>query len=117
VVKEELGNNVHHVVECWHRVNPFGEIVNSHNDILVTIVGWGISCHKVDAPFSKGIDGNDRVQKSLWSSSLVSEHQTLCTLFDYLNTIMEEGRTKITNMDHLLGSRYSRKFFSISVAM
>jgi hypothetical protein len=63
VVKEETCCSVSGVVESGHSFGPFGEVINDENDVFVTIVGWGITSHEVDAPFTKRVGGNDRVEK------------------------------------------------------
>jgi hypothetical protein len=64
VVKEEMGRSVHRVIECWHGFSPLCKIVNYHNDLLVGIFRWEITCHKVNSPLAKGIGSDDSVKRS-----------------------------------------------------
>jgi hypothetical protein len=75
----------------------------------VTIVGGGITSHKVDAPFTKRASSNDRVKKSGGSSGFVGIELTLLTSFHGMNAIMKQGRPKVTGSDNLLSSGYTRK--------
>jgi len=43
MIEEWVDVNVHYVVSCWHGLNPFGEVIDGHIDVLVTIFGWGIA--------------------------------------------------------------------------
>jgi len=61
MVEKEASYGVCHVVEHRHGFDPFGELVNDHNDILVVITRWRVACHKVHAPFAKGTDSDDRM--------------------------------------------------------
>ena len=54
MVKEKEGHGSCRVVECWHGLGPFGEIVNRHDDILMVTSGWWATLHKVDGPFTEG---------------------------------------------------------------
>jgi hypothetical protein len=64
VVKEKMHCSVSGVVESGHSFGPFGEVINGDNNVFVTIVGGGITSHKVNAPFTKGACSNDKVKKS-----------------------------------------------------
>jgi hypothetical protein len=61
MVKEEMSNNVHHVVEGGHGFNPLSEIMDRHNDALVAPTIWGIASHGVNAPLVEGIGNDDWV--------------------------------------------------------
>ena len=54
MVKEKEGCGSCRVVERWHGLNPFGEIVDRHDDILMVTSGWWATLHKVDGPFIEG---------------------------------------------------------------
>ena len=54
MVKEKEGRGSCHVVESWHGLGPFGEIVDRHDDILMVTSGWRATLHKVDGPFTEG---------------------------------------------------------------
>jgi len=64
MIVEELGDIVYHVVEHWHDLDPFGEVINDHDYVLVAFIEWGIVHNKVDAPLAKETDSNDKVQRS-----------------------------------------------------
>jgi hypothetical protein len=89
VVKEKMRCSVSGVVESGHSFSPFGEVINGDNNVLVTIVGGGITSHKVDAPFTKRAHSNDRVKKSGGSSGFVGIELTLLTSFHGMNAIMK----------------------------
>jgi hypothetical protein len=42
------------IVECGHCFSPFGEVVNDDYNVLVSIVGWRVACHEINAPFTEG---------------------------------------------------------------
>jgi hypothetical protein len=102
VIKEKMRCSVSCVVEGGHSFIPFGEVIDSDNNVFVTIVGGGITSHKVDAPFTKGAYSNDWVEKSGGSGGFVGIELTLLTSFHGMNAIMKQGRPKITGPDNLL---------------
>jgi hypothetical protein len=59
VIKEKMRYNVSGVVEGGHGFSPFCEVINCDNNVFVSIAGWGITSHEVDAPFTKGACSND----------------------------------------------------------
>jgi hypothetical protein len=107
VVKEKLRCSVSGVVEGGHGFFPFGEVINDDNDVFVAIAGGGITSHEVDASFTKGADGNDRVKKSGGSSGFVGIELTLRTSFHGMNTIMKQGGPKVTDSDNILSTGYA----------
>jgi hypothetical protein len=58
-IEKEAGGCIYCIVESRNGFIPFGEIINSHNNVLVTITLWGVACHKFHAPFVEWIDCND----------------------------------------------------------
>jgi hypothetical protein len=83
----------------------------------VTIVGEGITSHKVDAPFTKRADSNERVKKSRGISGFVGTELTLLTSFHGMNAIMKQGRPKVTGVDNILSSGYTRNMAPTGAAM
>jgi len=69
-VKEKEGYMSHGVIEHWHAFNPFGKIVNDHDNMIMVISRWGSTLHKFNSPFTKRIDCDDRMEGSGWSSFL-----------------------------------------------
>jgi hypothetical protein len=109
VIKEKVRCSVSGIVESGHSFGPFGEVINSDNNVFVTIVGGGITSHEVDAPFTKGVGRNDRVKKSGGCPGFIGVELTLLTSFHGMNAIMKQGRPKVTSTDNLLSSGYTRK--------
>jgi hypothetical protein len=109
VVEEKMRCGVSGVVEGGHSFSPFGEVIDSHNNVFVTIAGGGITSHKVNAPFTKGACGNDRVKKSGGSAGFVGIELTLLTSFHGMNAIMKQGRPKATNPDNILSHGDAQK--------
>jgi hypothetical protein len=54
-----LENNLDH----RHGFIPLGEVIDCNDDVFVFIVGWRVASHEVYAPFSKGVDSNEWVEK------------------------------------------------------
>jgi hypothetical protein len=102
VVKEKTRCSVSGVVEGGHSFSPFGEVIDSDNNVFVTIAGGGITSHKVNAPFTKGACSDDWVKKSGGSPGFVGIELTLLTSFHGMNAIMKQGRPKVTGPDNLL---------------
>jgi hypothetical protein len=102
VVKEKTRCSVSGVVEGGHSFGPFGEVINSDNNVFVTIAGGGITSHKVNAPLTKGAGGDDWMKKSGGSAGFVGIELTLLTSFHGMNAIMKQGRPKVTGPDNLL---------------
>jgi hypothetical protein len=117
VVKEKTRYSVSSVVESGHSFGPFGEVINDDNNVFVTIVGGGITSHKVDAPFTKGARSNDRVKKSGGSTDFVGIEMTLLTAFHGMNAIVKQGRPKVTGPDNLLSGGYTEKMAPTCAAM
>ena len=108
VVKEKTRCSVSGVVEGGYSFSPFGEVIDSDNNVFVTIAGGGITGHKVNAPFAKGASCNDRVKKSRGSTGFVGVELTLLTTSHGMNAVMKQGRPKVTSSDNLLSSGYTR---------
>jgi hypothetical protein len=75
----------------------------------VTIDEGGIISHEGDAPFTKGVNSNDRVKKSRGSMGFVGVEMTLLTSFHVMNAIMKQGRPKVIGSDNILSSGYARQ--------
>jgi hypothetical protein len=61
VIKEKMCCCVNDVVEGEHGFNPLGEVIDCHNNVFVSIVGWRVISHEVNAPFAKGADSDNWV--------------------------------------------------------
>ena len=109
VVKEKTRCSVSGVVEGGHSFGPFGEVIDSDNNVFATIAGGGITGHKVDAPFAKRASCNDRVAKGGGGSGFVGIELTLLTSFHGMNAIMKQVRPKVTSSDNILSSGYTRQ--------
>ena len=59
MIKEKVCRSVSGVVEGRHGFSPFCEVINCDNDVFVSIAGWRITSHEVDAPFTKGAYSSD----------------------------------------------------------
>ena len=117
MMKEKLCCHVNDVVEGGHGFSPFCEVINCDNNVFVSIVGWGITSHEVDAPFTKGACSNDRVDKSRWCSCFVGIKMTFIASLHGMNAIVKQCRPKVTFSDDLLSNRNSRKMAPTCVAM
>jgi hypothetical protein len=117
VVEEKTRCGVSGVVESGHSFGPFGEVINGDHNVFVTIAGGGITSHKVDAPFTKGARGNDRVKKSGGSTGFVGVEMTLLTSFHGMNAIVKQGRPKVTGLDNLLSRGYTQKISPTSAVV
>ena len=102
MVEEKTRCSVSGVVESGHSFSPFGEVIDSDNNVFVTIAGGGITRHKVNAPFTKGACSDDWVKKSGGSTSFVGIELTFLTSFYGMNAIMKQGRPKVTGSDDIL---------------
>ena len=109
MVEEKTRCSVSGIVEGGHSFGPFGEVIDSDNNVFVTIAGGGITSHKVNAPFTKGACGNDRVKKSRGSAGFVGIELTLLTTFHGVNTIVKQSRPKVTSSDNILSRGNARK--------
>jgi hypothetical protein len=109
VVEEKTRCYVSSVVEGGHSFSPFGEVIDSDNNVFVTIARGGITSHKVIAPFKKGSYRNDRVKKSGGSLGFVGVELTLLTSFHGMNAIMKQGRPKVSDPDNLLSRGDAQK--------
>jgi hypothetical protein len=64
VAKEKKGHSVSGVVEGRHGFDPFGEVIDYHDDVLVPISRWRVASHEVYAPFAKGANNDDWVKQT-----------------------------------------------------
>jgi hypothetical protein len=117
MVKEKTRCCVSGVVESGHSFDPFGEVINDDNDVFVTIARGGITSHEVDAPFTKRVGSKDRVEKSGGSPGFVGVEMELLTSFHGMNAIMKQSRPKVTGLDNLLSSGYTRNMVPTCTAV
>jgi hypothetical protein len=116
MVEEKTCCSVSGVVEGGHSFSPFGEVIDSDNNVFVTISGGGITSHKVNAPFTKGACSNDKVKKS-GGVGFVGIELTLLTSFHGMNAIMKQGRPKVTGPDNILSDGDARKMAPTGTAV
>ena len=117
MVKEKEGYGRCCVVERWHGLSPFGEMVNHYDDILMVTSGWGLTLHKFDGPFIEGTNCDNGMEGSRRSSRLRGEMLEIGTVFDLFNTITEERRPKIPSTHDFLGGGEAREVATTSAAM
>jgi hypothetical protein len=117
VIKEKMCCSVSGVVEGGHGFSPFCEVIDCDDDVFVSIAGWGVTSHQVDAPFTKGANSNDWVEKSRWCSCFVSIKLTFIASLHGVNAIVRQCRPKVTCSDDFLSSGHSRKMAPARVAM
>ena len=117
VVEEKTRCSVSGIVESGHGFGPFCEVIDSDNNVFVTIAGGGITSHKVNAPFTKGVCSNDWVEKSEGSTGFVGIEMTLLTSFHGMNAIMKQGRPKVIGPDNLLSCGDARKMAPTGAAV
>jgi hypothetical protein len=117
MVEEKMRCGVSGIVEGGHSFGPFGEVIDSDNNVFVTIAGGGITSHKVNAPFTKGACSNDRVKKSGGSAGFVGVELALLTTSHGMNAVMKQGRPKITSPDDILSHGDAQKMAPTSAAV
>ena len=61
MVKKELFRSIILTVEHRHGLDPFGEIINDHNSVFMTVDGRRIIGHEVDLSFAKGTECDDKM--------------------------------------------------------
>ena len=59
MVEKEQCHSINLIVECRHGLNPFCEIINDHNDVVMVIDRGRIIGHEVNFPFVEGTDCDD----------------------------------------------------------
>jgi hypothetical protein len=59
VIKEKMCCGVSDVVEGRHGFSTLCEVIDYDNNVFVSIAGWRVAIHEVDAPFTKGACSND----------------------------------------------------------
>jgi hypothetical protein len=109
VIKEKTRCSFNGVVEGGHGFNPFCEVIDCDNDAFVSIAGWGVTSHEVDAPFTKGARSNDWVEKRRWCSCFVGVKLTFIASLHDMNAIVKQCRPKISCSDDFLSSGHPRK--------
>lgn len=53
MVKEDKGCGSCYGIERWHDLNPFGKVINCHDNIFMVINRWWLTLHKVNGLFTK----------------------------------------------------------------
>jgi hypothetical protein len=117
VIKEKTHCSVSGVVEGGHGFSPFCEVIDCDNNVFVSIAGWGVTIHEVDAPFTKGACSNDCVEKRRWCLCFVGIKMTFIALLYGMNAILKQCRPKVTCSDDFLSSGNSRKMASACTTM
>ena len=56
MVKEESCHCFTFAIKCGHGLNPLSEVINSHDDIFMTVGQGRVDCHEVNFPFVEGTD-------------------------------------------------------------
>ena len=102
MIKEKTCCSVSGVVKGRHGFNPLCEVIDCENNVFVSITGWGITSHEVDAPFTKGAYSNDWVEKSRWCSCFVGVKLTFLSSLQGMNAIVKQCRPKITGANDFL---------------
>lgn len=64
MVKTEQGFGSCRVIERWHGLNPFGKIIDHHDNLLMIINRWWSTLHKFDGPFTERNNSDDRMEGS-----------------------------------------------------
>ena len=96
-------------IECRHGINPFSEIINHRNDVLMTLDQGGITSHEVHRPLAQGNDCDHEMQRCERSPCFWGKSLTTATVFNCMDAIGKDGRPKITGMDNLLGNNQTRE--------
>jgi hypothetical protein len=53
MVEKEKGSRFTTIVQCRHRLGPFGKIVNCDYNIPMPPGRGGVTCHEINAPFGE----------------------------------------------------------------
>ena len=61
IEKEIMCHRVLFTIECRHGFDTFSEIIDGHDDVVMTIDQGRITCHEVSFPLTKGIDCDHRM--------------------------------------------------------
>lgn len=63
MVEEEKSYRLNLFVECRHSLD-IGEVINDDDNVIMVITRGRPTFHEIDPPFAKGIDCDDRVERS-----------------------------------------------------
>ena len=63
MVENEKCHCVNLTIECRHGLDPLGEIIDSHNDVVVATGRGSITCHEVNLPLTEGTNYDHRMQQ------------------------------------------------------
>ena len=61
MIEKEKGSCFTSVIQCRHRLGPFGKIVNSDYNIPMPPGRGGVTLHEIDAPLGEGPNNNYRL--------------------------------------------------------
>ena len=94
MIEQKLCSCLTAVRQCRHCFDPFHKIIDKNDDIPMPPSRARVTGHKINAPFSKRADGNDRMQKGRWRTHLPLVNLKRVTEVDSQNAIFEDGWPK-----------------------
>ena len=78
--------------------------------------GWP-RLHEVNASFELGSCCDEWMDRSQWGSSFGGVNLEICAMFDGVDVVVEECRTKVTGPNDFMGSIHSREMPTIRANM
>ena len=94
VIEYELSSCLTVDDKCRHCFGPFGEVVHGYDTISMPPSRVRVTRHKIDAPFHKGTDGNDKMKRNGWRMHLALINLEIMAFTNCDNTVFENGRPK-----------------------
>jgi hypothetical protein len=107
VVEEKMRFCVSGVVKCGHGFNPFGKVINCHNNLLVSITGWRMEIHEVYAPFIEGANCDRWMEKRWWRSFFVFIKLVLVASLKSVDATMKQSGLEVPCSNDFLGGGHT----------
>jgi hypothetical protein len=91
----------------WAWLQPIWESNTLPDNVHVSITGWRMESHEVYAPFTEGVDSNDGVQKSWWSSCFVCIKLAFVASLDSVDAVMKQSGLEVPCSNDFLGGGHT----------
>jgi hypothetical protein len=96
LVEYEKNNNLPIGFHGRNGFDPLGEVVNSHDNVLIPPSRSWFAINEIYSPLSERTDSNDWVERGRVREHFLSKHPTGVTLLNFLNTIFKYGGPEVT---------------------
>jgi hypothetical protein len=84
------------IIKYRHCLDPFSEIIHGYDNVSMPPGQVRITCHEVNAPFSKWTNGKYKVKRSRMRSDLIVIWLKSMAFLNGSNAILKQRRPQVT---------------------